>query len=611
VKHTELLLLFALILLQTACGTGGPVQQTTCTDSVENTIHCPPAHAVDDSEIDRIFEQRTWLSYGKLGIDPIELGKQVEIPVQNARAKIVGISQEDALNSLTAKLWMIENAEHTLDLVYYIYRDDVVGKAMLGALCDAVIRGVDVRFMVDSTGSIALPRAELRALASCSAQAGFINNARGIPTKRRARAQVVIFNPLTNLTSNANRRAHDKLIVKDGYFPSKSAVMVGGRNIAADYYGIDQNGERNEDTYRDSEILLRDHLLQHSDDQFVGENASIYFTLLFLFKDNYFITPKSTERAHAIYRRQRRENHQDWQDLENFPLIKTHMDAMDDYMNEGFHVSEVLLAHELANLTDRNVIYSAPTNISANPNSIVYILNELGDRRIAVNHIRFVSPYLFLAEYRDKEGTLQLDEAANLLQWLEENPEGTAEIVTNSIVTSDNFSAQSIIDMSTAPRVVLDPATREAWLKASEKDGLPELVKSDHWQQLVNNARVKIYQTGRSDSILLPGGSKHYGKMHAKFVVDTDIGFIGTTNFDYRSRLFNNEMGYFFRNAVLIEQLNAEFEMLKADSYLWGTPEWLEMRQQVNELKGIKGWSTRNQRSVYKTLNKLGLDWLF
>jgi hypothetical protein len=35
------------------------------------------------------------------------------------------------------------------------------------------------------------------------------------------------------------------------------------------------------------------------------------------------------------------------------------------------------------------------------------------------------------------------------------------------------------------------------------------------------------------------------------------------------------------------------------------------MRQQVNELKGIKGWSTRNQRSVYKTLNKLGLDWLF
>ncbi len=175
-------LAIALALLLAGCGTSGPVRQASCDESNQGSLHCPSAGAITDPEIEQIFQQRTWLSYQALDVDPIELGKAVEIPVQQARAKVVGISQEDALNSLAAKLWMIENAEHTLDLVYYIYRNDLIGQALLGALCDAVIRGVDVRFMVDSTGSIALPRAELRSLASCSAQAGFMKNDQGIPT---------------------------------------------------------------------------------------------------------------------------------------------------------------------------------------------------------------------------------------------------------------------------------------------------------------------------------------------------------------------------------------------------------------------------------------------
>ena len=53
----------------------------------------------------------------------------------------------DALKSLAAKLWMIENAEYTVDVMYYIFKRDTVGYAVLGALCNAVKRGVDVRIM--------------------------------------------------------------------------------------------------------------------------------------------------------------------------------------------------------------------------------------------------------------------------------------------------------------------------------------------------------------------------------------------------------------------------------------------------------------------------------
>ena len=268
--------------------------------------------------------------------------------------------------------------------------------------------------------------------------------------------------------------------------------------------------------------------------------------------------------------------------------------------------------HELANLTNTDVIYNATDNISANPNSIIYVLNQISEIWPSPERSRYVSPYLFLARYEDREGNLLLDEAENLLNWLQEHPRSSLEIVTNSILTSDNFSAQSIIDMETAPRLLLDEETRAAWLAAKEKgESIPELVQTEHWLEQVNHPRIRIYQTGKIDSILLPGGDVPYGKMHAKYFVEEDRGFVGTSNFDYRSRLYNNEMGYFFRSQELADDLNREFENLKASSYLWGTPEWFEMRKQVMQLGGVKGWSFRQQCTIYKALKSLGLDWLY
>ena len=83
---------------------------------------------------------------------------------------------------------------------------------MIGALCDAVQRGVDVRVVIDSLGSIHPTHSELKALETCAENAGYMRNAKGLPTTRRARVQVVIFNPisavfqkLANSLSNAQR----------------------------------------------------------------------------------------------------------------------------------------------------------------------------------------------------------------------------------------------------------------------------------------------------------------------------------------------------------------------------------------------------------------------
>ena len=55
----------------------------------------------------------------------------------------------------------------------------------------------------------------------------------------------------------------------------------------------------------------------------------------------------------------------------------------------------------------------------------------------------------------------------------------------------------------------------------------------------------------------------------------------------------------------------ADFELLKSQSYLWGSPEWLEMRRKIMDQDGIKPMTVRNQRAVFKTLRKTGLEYYF
>ena len=168
-------------------------------------------------------------------------------------------------------------------------------------------------------------------------------------------------------------------------------------------------------------------------------------------------------------------------------------------------------------------------------------------------------------------------------------------------------------DMDTAPRLLLGKEYGEQWRDKLLKDNelKSDLVESQQWRGMVNHPRIKIYQTGRLDSVLL-GGDTHYGKLHAKFLIGADdIGFVGTSNFDDRSKLYNNEMGYFFESADLVDDLLTEFELLKSQSYLWGSPEWLQMRQQMRATKSAKGKWTKRQRSTFRRLYASGLHWQF
>lgn len=588
-----------------------------CPPGTQDLTNCSPENAIEDENINKLYASRTWQPPGKLNIDPIQLGEQASIPINMARTKIIGPTYDDATTSLATKIWMIENARHTLDVMYYIFARDPVGHAILGALCNAVQRGVDIRMMVDSAGSYHPTHDELRALETCADNAGFMVNAEGQVTTRKARVQVVIFNAMTKL--NFNRRSHDKILIADGHFPGKSAVMTGGRNISLDYYGIYEDGSRDPTAFRDLEILLRDNP-QASDESIegIGAVSEIYYTLLFLHKGNRRLYPLSDDEStnnQQIYQKNREKAQESLTFIKGIPVIQGHLRDMPVYMNEGFHSSKVRLAHQLGNLTNKDVTTQVIENIERNPNSILYLIDKVTRKAIDEGRhsgtLRIISPYLFAAKHYDKQGNVVYDGAKNILQLLEDYPDLRIEIVTNSVMTSDNFFTQAIIDMDMAPRFLLTPAQQEAWVSSLEDGEFnPQLVESDEWKKQINHPQISIYQTGKSDSVLLPNGTEHYGKLHAKYIVGEDIGFIGTSNFDYRSNLYNNEMGYFYKDADVSDDLVEVFEFLKSTSYQWGTPEWLQMRRLLMESDSKKSGPARKQRGTFKAVRALGIEYL-
>lgn len=287
---------------------------------------------------------------------------------------------------------------------------------------------------------------------------------------------------------------------------------------------------------------------------------------------------------------------------------------MPRYMREGFHETNVRLSHQLGNLVSSDVTTNVVENLERNPNSILYLMIKILEDARAQDksnaRLKIVSPYLFSGVYYDEDGQLIYDGAQETLDWLSKNPDARLEVITNSVLTSDNFFTQAIIDMGMVPRFLLTPELQKAWLSSVEEGEFnPEVVESEEWKRLINHPQIFIYQTGGLDSVIL-GGDKNYGKLHAKFIFGKAGGFVGTSNFDYRSNLYNNELGFFFDGDEVRDELSDVFEQLKATSYRWGSPEWLEMRRKVMEGDSSKAGPARKQRGIYKTVRSLGLEYL-
>jgi len=129
----------------------------------------------------------------------------------------------DGIDALAARLLLAARAERSIDVQYYLIKDDLVGKVFIDALLQAADRGVRVRLLLDDI----FTRGYDSGMAALDAHPNF---------------EIRIFNPFGRSGGRAvnsvmsfkriNRRMHNKSFTIDNQI-----TLIGGRNIADEYFG--------------------------------------------------------------------------------------------------------------------------------------------------------------------------------------------------------------------------------------------------------------------------------------------------------------------------------------------------------------------------------------
>ncbi|MHB8747418.1 MAG: phospholipase D-like domain-containing protein, partial [Gammaproteobacteria bacterium] len=147
----------------------------------------------------------------------------------NSGFRIISVGADGFLT----RIEMINAAERTLDLQYYIFRSDDTGGLLTDAVLRAADRGVRVRVLIDDGETIAGDEQVLDIDAHPNIEVRMFN-----PFVYRG--HVMLFRAI-EFAFNASRldyRMHNKLMVVDN-----SVALIGGRNIGDQYFQIDPDSQ--------------------------------------------------------------------------------------------------------------------------------------------------------------------------------------------------------------------------------------------------------------------------------------------------------------------------------------------------------------------------------
>jgi len=376
----------------------------------------------------------------------------------------------DGPTALDWRLRAIDSASDSIDFQTFLWFFDTAGAMVLDHIVQAADRGVTVRILVDDTflvheGELLLalaehPNIEYRVFNPFNRRSG------GVATRQ-----------LLNLAEfrRLDHRMHNKAMVVDN-----RVAIVGGRNIADEYFGLDDTAN-----FRDLELLLGGPVVQEVSTAF----------------DNY------------------------WNDRWSFPIeMLSHKMASAEQLAEARRMTDLSLHLHAEESTEKlitrwleavedadkgeAILYADeppkgnPKNRGEAPIQVANELVNLFDG--AESEILIVSAYLIPTP--DLEGAIEraLDRGVRV------------RILTNSIGSNNHLSAHS-----------------------AYRNHINTLLESG-----AKLHEVRTDARDRDRYMLTPIGRKKLALHAKALVIDDDKVFVGSANLDPRSLRINTEMGF-------------------------------------------------------------------
>ena len=395
---------------------------------------------------------------------------------------------------------MADAAERSLDLQYFILRNDETGRRIADAVLRAADRGVHVRILVDDGETLAgderiqwldaHPNIEVRVF-NPFVYRGHVKALRAVEFMARS--------------DQLDYRMHNKLFVADN-----AIALVGGRNIADEYFQVDPDRQFADDDIFAAGPVVRE--LSTKFDDFWNSDSAIPVAALG--------TGKPDAASLARYR-------QELVDLRDRPLP----DGKD-------YRPRIASGEPLASLlSDRMPLVWAGWRVvcdSPDKRKIEkgWRVGALMERPVAAttaavqNELLMISPYLVPGQ-----------EGMQLFQDLRDRGV-TVRLLTNSL------ESQTV------------PAAQAGYM---------------HYRVPLLEQGVELYEirsqlgstrgSGQTAAISSYGNYSLHGKM---FVFDRSKIFVGSMNFDQRSMHLNTEIGLIIDSDVLAAQLATRFAAMVA-----------------------------------------------
>ncbi|MGC1816394.1 MAG: phospholipase D family protein [Casimicrobiaceae bacterium] len=412
------------------------------------------------------------------------------------------------VDGFLARAQMINAAERTLDLEYFIFRQDETGQLLTDALLHAADRGVRVRVLVDDADTLK-GDGQIAALSA------------------DPKIDIRIFNPFTyrghtelfravEFAFNASRldyRMHNKLLVVDN-----AIALVGGRNIGDQYFQVDPESQFGDDDVFAAGPIVKD--LSRTFDDFWNSALAIPVAGL---GDG-----KHSHAALEAYRKTLDEHRRQ---------LKADGTDYASRVAGGEPLAGMLSGRLPLVWAHAQVVYDSPDKKRVEKGEIVGELmhRTVADAVAAVrSELLMVTPFLIPG-----------NDGMRLFKDLRKRGV-RVRILTNSLESTPELVAQSGYMRYRVPLL---------------EDGV-ELYEI---RALLGNARG----SGESSAATRSGNYALHAKL---FVFDRQRLYIGSMNFDQRSHHLNTEVGLIIDSPELARQTAARFDsiVVPANSYALG-----------------------------------------
>jgi putative cardiolipin synthase len=450
----------------------------------------------------------------------------------------------DAREAFAARILLAQAAERSLDIQYYIWRNDMTGTMLFDALRAAADRNVRVRLLLDDNKTSGLD-ALLAALHS------------------HPNIEVRLFNPfairspraigyLTDF-SRLNRRMHNKSFTADS-----QATIIGGRNIGDEYFQAAPEGSL---MFADLDVIAVGPVVQD-----VSSDFDRYWASESAYPADRLLPSADPEGIAQLG--------QAAADLENDPKAAAYLAAI----RRTDLVQELLAGSLEYEWVPTRMVSDDPAKALGRGSPEGLLTHKLREITGAPeSELELVSPY-FVPTAAGVDAFVSLS-----------NQDVRIRILVNSLEATDVDAVHSGYAKRRKPLL-------EAGIELYEMRLVP-LEEGDA-------APAGLFGSGASS-------------LHAKtFAADRRQVFIGSFNFDPRSRNLNTELGFIIHSPELADRMAdlfdhtvpaAAYEVHLSDS---GELYWTEQRHGQRVRHDTEPGTTLLQRAAISFISLLPIEWL-